>query len=223
MKRSTLLWIAVFAIVLAGSAAFAQQKAPGKLYVVGMGTAADLITLRGAEVVKKADLIVCETEEEAGWWKDMIGDKELYIAPHAARIYLGVNPDNLTDPAAKQLCIDNARIRQEAVDKMVSYVRDGKTVACLQGGDAMMYGTTWYLEMMPDDIDFEVVPGIGAFQAACAAVAHNPVFGNDTNSVIATMADFPGRVDTNDRLMECQTSMIFYTMHLDYPKLFEQL
>jgi len=38
------------------------------------------------------------------------------------------------------------------------------------------------------------------------------VFGYDTDSVIVTMDDFPGRKDINEKLMATQTSMIFYTM-----------
>jgi precorrin-4 methylase len=45
----------------------------------------------------------------------------------------------------------------------------------------------------------------------------------DTSSVIITMSDWEGRADPNEKLMELGTTMIFYTMHLDYPKLFEQL
>jgi precorrin-4 methylase len=51
----------------------------------------------------------------------------------------------------------------------------------------------------------------------------SPVFGYDTDSVIITMDDFTGRKDLNEKLMETQTSMIFYTMGLNYPRLFEQL
>ena len=87
----------------------------------------------------------------------------------------------------------------------------------------MIYGTTFYLEMLPKDFPSEIVPGIGAFQAVTAAVKKSPVFGYDTNSVIVTMDDFPGRKDINEKLMETQTSMIFYTMGLNYPRLFEQL
>ena len=87
----------------------------------------------------------------------------------------------------------------------------------------MIYGTTFYLEMLPKDLPSEIVPGVGAFNATSAAVKMSPVFGYDTNSVIVTMDDFPGRKDTNEKLMDAQTSMIIYTMGLNYPRLFEQL
>ena len=102
-------------------------------------------------------------------------------------------------------------------------VEAGKIVVALEGGDPMIYGTTFYLEMLPKDFPSEIVPGIGAFQSVSAAVKMSPVFGYDTDSVIVTMDDFPGRKDINEKLMATQTSMIFYTMGMNYPRLFEQL
>ena len=96
-------------------------------------------------------------------------------------------------------------------------------MAVLEGGDPMMYGVTFYLEMLPKDLPSEIVPGVGAFQAASAAVKMSPVYGWDTNAVILTMSDWTGRADTNEKLMEAGTSMVFYTMHFDYPKVFAEL
>jgi precorrin-4/cobalt-precorrin-4 C11-methyltransferase len=87
----------------------------------------------------------------------------------------------------------------------------------------MIYGTTFYLEMLPKDFPSEIIPGIGAFQASSAAVKMSPVFGYDTSSVIVTMDDWPGRKDINEKLMAAQASMVFYTMNLNYPRLFAQL
>jgi precorrin-4/cobalt-precorrin-4 C11-methyltransferase len=219
---SLVVAIAVMATVVGVVVA---QNAPkqGKFYIVGMGTAPDLITVRGERILKEADLFVVETEEEAGYWKDAIGDREVYTAPHAARIFYGVKPEDLEDADARAMCIKNAKLRQDAIDRISQAVHEGKTVAALCGGDAMMYGTTWYIEMLPADTPSEVVPGVGAFQAASAAVKMSPTFGYDTNSVVVTMADWPGRVDTNDKLMDLRTSMVVYTMHLDYPQFFKEL
>jgi precorrin-4 methylase len=87
----------------------------------------------------------------------------------------------------------------------------------------MMYGLTLFLEMLPADLPSEIVPGIGAFQAASAAVKMSPPYGYDTNAVILTMRDWPGRVDTNEKLMATGSTLVFYTMGVDYPSLFAQL
>jgi precorrin-4 methylase len=51
----------------------------------------------------------------------------------------------------------------------------------------------------------------------------SPPYGYDTNAVILTMADWPGRADTNEKLMATGSTMVFYTMGLDYASLFAQL
>jgi precorrin-4 methylase len=134
-----------------------------------------------------------------------------------------LDPKKVEDRDIRAIVENNARHRHEAVDKIRKAVEAGKIVAALEGGDPMIYGTTFYLEMLPKDFPSEIVPGVGAFQAVSAAVKMSPVFGYDTDSVIITMDDFTGRKDLNEKLMETQTSMIFYTMGLNYPRLFEQL
>jgi precorrin-4 methylase len=77
--------------------------------------------------------------------------------------------------------------------------------------------------MLTEEIASEIIQGVGAFQAASAAVKISPPYGWDTNSVILTATDWPERTDKNETLMSHQTSMIFYTMSLDYPTLFKDL
>jgi precorrin-4/cobalt-precorrin-4 C11-methyltransferase len=204
------------------SATFAGA-ASGKFYIVSMGTAPDLITLRGVAAIREAGIVLLEQPSEKEYWKDFIGDKEIWYCPHGARVGLGLDPKTIQDPDIRAIVENNWKARQETVDKIRKAVGEGKTIAALEGGDAMIYGTTFYLEMLPKDFPAEIVPGIGAFQASSAAVKMSPVFGYDTNSVILTMGDWPGRSDVNEKLMMTQTSMIFYTMDLNYPALFAQL
>jgi precorrin-4/cobalt-precorrin-4 C11-methyltransferase len=211
--------VCISAILLAGHA----RAEAGKFYIVGMGTMPDLITVRGLEVVKKADIVLLEGKGDLEAWKPMIEGKEVWYLGHFARVYYGIDPETIKDPKRKAQAIENAQVRKEMISKIKQAVEQGKNVAALQWGDPMMYGTTFYLEMLPGGIPSEVIPGIGAFQAASAAVKMSPPYGWDTSSVILTMTDWPGRADLNKRLMTHKTSMIFYTMHLDYPKLFSQL
>jgi precorrin-4 methylase len=135
----------------------------------------------------------------------------------------GVDPKTINDPAKRKQAEKNEAIRKKTIDKITEAVKAGKIVAYLQSGDAMIFGTTYHLELLPSEIPTEVVPGVGSFQAATAAVKMSPTFGYDTSSVIITMDDWPGRRDVNDKLMALQTSLVVYTMHLDYPKFFKQL
>jgi precorrin-4/cobalt-precorrin-4 C11-methyltransferase len=219
MMHRLLRYLAIMGILLSVSTVFA---AAGKFYIVGMGTAPDLITVRGVEVIKSADLILLEQPSESEYWKDFIGKREVFYCPHGARVGLGMDPKKVADPDVRAIVEQNAKHRQAAVDRIKKEVEAGKIVVALEGGDPMIYGT-FYLEMLPKDFPSEIVPGIGAFQSVSAAVKMSPVFGYDTDSVIVTMDDFPGRKDVNEKLMATQTSMIFYTMGMNYPRLFEKL
>jgi precorrin-4/cobalt-precorrin-4 C11-methyltransferase len=216
-----LLRYLVFGVILMGTRIAGGGQ--GKFYIVGMGTAPDLITLRGVEAIREASIILLEQPSEKEYWKDFIGDKEVWYCPHGARVGLGLDPKGIKDPDIRAIVEKNAGARHEAVDKIRKAIEEGKTVAALEGGDAMIYGTTFYLEMLPKNLPSEIIPGIGAFQASTAAVKMSPVFGYDTNSAIITMDDWPGRSDLNKKLMATRTSMIFYSMNLNYPRLFAQL
>jgi precorrin-4/cobalt-precorrin-4 C11-methyltransferase len=220
MLHRLLRCLGVIALLLNVGAAC---MAAGKFYIVGMGTAPDLITVRGVAVIKSADLILLEQPSELGYWKEFIGNKEVFYCAHGARVGLGLDPKEVKDPDIRAIVERNAKLRQDAVNRIKKEVEAGKIVAALEGGDPMIYGTTFYLEMLPKDFPSEIVPGVGAFQSVSAAVKMSPVFGYDTDSVIVTMDDFTGRKDVNEKLMETQTSMIFYTMGMNYPRLFEQL
>lgn len=209
--------------MLCAIAAATAEAATGKFYIVGMGTAPDLITLRGVEIIKNADLILLEEPSEKEYWQSFIGDKEVFYCPHGSRVGYGLDPKTIDDPDVRTIIEKNAKDRKDAVDRIRREVEAGKTVVAMEGGDPMIYGTTFYLEMLPKGFPSEIIPGIGAFQASTAAAKWSPVFGHDTNSVIITQDDFAGRTDVNEKLMATQTSLVIYTMNLNYPRLFEQL
>jgi len=216
------VWLVLLSLILLVLPATLQAD-QGKFYIVGMGGSPDLVTLRGVETVKQADIVILEEKRDLEVWKQWIGDKPVWYMGHFARVYYGVNPETVKDPNARARAIRNEAARKELIAKIREAVMQGKKVAALQWGDPMMYGTTFYLEMLPRDFPSEIIPGIGAFQASSAAVKMSPPYGWDTSSVILTMTDWPGRKDKNKELMTHKTSMVFYTMKLDYPDLFDQL
>jgi len=215
-----LICFACAAVLIVGHAAFAGS---GKFYIVGMGTAPDLLTIRGAEVIRETQIVMLEGERDREAWKDYIGQREVWMVPNSARLYFGLDPETITDAQLKEAVIKTDKTRREIIDRISQSVHAGKTISALQWGDPMMFGMTYYLEMLPKDIPAEIIPGVGAFQAASAAVKMSPPYGWDTNSVILSAADWPGRTDTNEKLMTHRTSMVFYTMFLDYPALFKNL
>lgn len=222
MRITMILFLISFIAVFCTIAAPVQAKT-GKFYIVGMGTAPDLVTVRAMEVIKKADIILVETEADHQLWNKYIGSREVWTRTVSLRIMYGVDPGSIKDPGLRARAEKGARARKQIMERIVSALRQGKTVADLQGGDPMIYGLTFMLEMLPKDIPTEIVPGIGSFQAASAAVKMSPTFGYDTSAVILTMDDWQGRIDINEKLMAAGSSLVVYTMMLDYPRFFRQL
>jgi precorrin-4 methylase len=224
IKRLIVVGICGLYLVVASAVAGDQvNKASGKFYIVGMGTASDLLTLRGQKVITSADILLAEEGSFDGDWSRFTQGKEVWQWPHSLRRYYGVDPKTLQDPPQRSQAEALDKTRRDLAEKIRSAVQQGKVVACLEGGDPMMYGMTLFLELLPADLPSEIVPGIGAFQAATAAVKMSPPYGFDTSAVILTMGDWPGRSDTNEKLMALGSTMVFYTMGLDYPTVFAQL
>jgi precorrin-4 methylase len=206
---------------VAGSASEPEMK--GKFYIVGMGSAPDLITLRAIEVVRQSDVVLVENEYEKALWKDYLEGKEVWYCPHDFCVFYGMDPNNAKNEKMRAKAEYATGLRNDLMSRIRSALENGKTVASLQSGDPMMFGLTLFLEMLPENTPSEIVPGVGAFQCVSAAVKMSPPYGYDTSAVILTMGDWPGRNDTNEKLMEPGSSMIFYTMLLDYPEVFSQL
>ncbi len=215
---------ACFALLLILSCCFAcNSKVPGKFYIVGMGTAPDLASVRAVEVIKNADIVLVESDADRKMWKDYIKNKEVWYRTVGLRIMYGADPAKINDPEKRAKAERGIKARKILMERITKAVRGGKIVADLQGGDPMVYGLTFMLEMLPKDVPTEVVPGIGAFQAASAAVKMSPTFGYDTSAVILTMQDWDGRADTNEKLMANGSSLIVYTMLLDFEGFFSRL
>jgi len=223
MRAKARILICLCLALLCLSATMRAEAGNGKFYIVGMGTAPDLITIRGVEVIKSADIILVGDEQERDLWKDYIKDKEVWYCPNSLRVLYGIDPKTIKDPQRRARAENGIKARQELVDRIRAAVESGRIVASLQAGDPMMFGLTFMLELLPKEMPSEIVPGIGAFQAASAAVKMSPPYGYDTNGVILTLMDWEGRADVNEKLMAAGSTMVFYTMHFDYPKVFSQL
>lgn len=134
------------------------------IYFVGAGPGAvDLITVRGRNLLAKADLIV----------------------------YAGslVNPELLKE--AKPGCeLQNSAVLtlEQVITKMVSTAQEGKTVVRLHTGDPSIYGAIReQMDMLATyNLEYEVVPGVSSFCAAAAALKAEYTLPEVSQSVIIT-------------------------------------
>lgn len=124
----------------------------GKVYLIGAGPgAADLITVRGARILARADVVLHDALVTA----DM-----LEHCPQARKIAVGKRSGMIS---TAQTFIDNL-----LVDNAANY----RVVVRLKGGDPMLFGRAdeELRALEAHGIEVEVVPGITTAMAAAAAI-----------------------------------------------------
>ncbi|WP_274362603.1 uroporphyrinogen-III C-methyltransferase [Paenibacillus thermotolerans] len=168
----------------------------GKVYLVGAGPGdPKLITVRGLEAVKKADVIVY----------DRLASPKLllHMKPGAEKVFVGKLPDK-------------HMMKQEDINRLlVRLAEEGKTVARLKGGDPSVFGRVGEEAetLAAAGIEFEIIPGITS-SIAVPAYAGIPVTHRDFTSSfsIVTGHEYPNktynRVDW-DHLAKASGTLIF--------------
>jgi uroporphyrinogen III methyltransferase/synthase len=121
----------------------------GMVYLVGAGPGrADLITVRGAELIRRADCVICDKLANAALAGLARSEAEIFYVPK--RIGAG----SFTQEQINELLVGRAS--------------EGKVVVRLKGGDPCMFGrcSEEMAALAEAGIDFEIVPGVTAGIAA---------------------------------------------------------
>jgi uroporphyrinogen III methyltransferase/synthase len=124
------------------------MKAKGTVYLVGAGPGdAGLLTLRGAELLQRADVVVYDA---------LVNAELLRLASKTAEIIYG-------GKRAK----DHAIPQDELNQLLVTKAKEGKCVVRLKGGDPYIFGRGGEEaeELAAAKVPFEVVPGVSSIVA----------------------------------------------------------
>jgi len=169
----------------------------GFVYLVGAGPGrADLITLRGAELIKTADCIIRDKLANPALLKLARTDAEIINVPKR------IGPGSFTQDQINQILVNKAL--------------EGKTVVRLKGGDPCIFGrvTEEAVALNEVGVDFEIVPGI---TAAIAASEYTGIMLTDRrySSQVAfiTGREADGKEETNidwDVLARFPGTLVFY-------------
>ncbi|MEI7729947.1 MAG: uroporphyrinogen-III C-methyltransferase [Verrucomicrobiota bacterium] len=125
------------------------MKAYGTVYLVGAGPGdAGLLTLRGAELLARAQVVVYDA---------LVNPELLRLAPKEAEIIYG-------GKRSRAHAIPQGELNQLLVAK----AKTGKTVVRLKGGDPYLFGRGGEEaeELVAAKVPFEVVPGVSSIFAA---------------------------------------------------------
>src|SRR5213079_186577 len=126
-----------------------MKRAKGMVYLVGAGPGdISLLTLRGAELLGRADVVVYDA---------LVNPDLLRLAPRTAEIIFGGKRSK-----------DHAIPQDELNQLLVAKANKGKTVVRLKGGDPYIFGRGGEEaeELAAANIPFEVVPGVSSVVAA---------------------------------------------------------
>ena len=200
----------------------AAEQAPPRFYLVGLGPGdPDLMTLRAAKVIERADVIFCSraSAEKLG---DALKGKTQYHDYWRLFPYYGHEPSEYQGGERRE-CEEYAKKRSEFSSLVRTAVRAGKTVAVLDGGDPLLFGpSSWTLEEL-HDLDPVVVPGLSAFNAGNAALRRGVTTSGRTKSVTLTAGDFIQGDDTIEKLSVHRNTMVLFTMRTEFKDFIDKL
>ncbi len=200
--------------MLLSSLASAQGEEAGKLYVVGMGPAGpDLTAPRVLSIVEKADFILCSPRmpERFARFGTHIDPSKVAFDP-----WKGVFDDESDDKAPAARTAARERQRKKVQDFVLEKIKAGKTVVIMDGGDPCVYGPTLsHLLVGLDDRYYEVIPGMGAFNAAAAALKRSMTCDGTRFVVLASPESLFGdttepKDDVLKDLSKYQTTIVLY-------------
>lgn len=129
-----------------------QKNLLGKVYLVGAGPGAiDLITVRGAKLLERADIV---------FYDALVDPQMLSICPQATQVAVGKRCGKLSSA-------------QQFINKrLIDAAHKHSTVVRLKGGDPMLFGRAdeEIQSLKNAGISVEVVPGVTAALAGAASI-----------------------------------------------------
>jgi precorrin-4 methylase len=216
-RLAVLLLFCCGLLLLAALQAQAALK-PGTFYVVGTGPAGpEHATLRALEVMQQADFILTDAKTAARFAQYLQGKTILADPWEGMWDYKGKPWREIPSLGKEEVkAFKAARIkrRDDLVAQIKAKLAQGQTVALLDNGDPCLFGPShWYIEGF-DPQQVEIIPGVGAFSAAMAALKKSSLPAYDTRFVLQTSPFFfwgkQRQEDLARELAKYPTTMVFF-------------
>ncbi|MDD3225235.1 MAG: precorrin-4 C(11)-methyltransferase [Clostridium sp.] len=134
------------------------------VYFIGAGPGdVDLITVKGRKILEKADVVIY-----AG---SLVSKEHMNFCKNDVKIYNSASMNF-----------------EEVIDVIKDAQEDNKTVVRIHTGDPTIYGAIKEQmdELAKNNIQFEVVPGVSSFTAACSAIKREFTLPGVSQTVILT-------------------------------------
>jgi len=184
-----------------------KKDAPGKVYLVGAGPGVvDLITVRGAKLLEKANIV---------FYDALVDPEMLKLCPQAIQVEVGKRCGKLSSA-------------QQFINKrLVDAAQKHQVIVRLKGGDPMLFGRAdEEIQSLKDaGIAIEVVPGITAALAGAASIQQSLTLRGVSRSVaFITLAQgaenlSPGQPISNPSA----DTLVYYMGRKDAARIAQQL
>ena len=174
--------------------AVAKNALQSGVYLIGAGPGAfDLITVRGAHILGKANVVFCDA---------LVDPKMLEWCPQAEIIFVG------------KRCGKYSTAQQFINRQLVLATKNHDIIVRLKGGDPFIFGrANEEIDALKSaNIYFEVVPGITAALAACAELKQPPTARNISRTLKITT--LPSHLN-----YEGQDTQIYYMGREELPQI----
>ena len=184
-----------------------KANTPGKVYLVGAGPGAvDLITVRGAKLLEKADIV---------FYDALVDPEMLTLCPQAIQIEVGKRCGKLSSA-------------QQFINKrLIDAAQKHQVIVRLKGGDPMLFGRAdeEIQSLKAAGIEVQVVPGITAALAGAASIQQSLTLRGVSRSVaFITLAQgaenvAPGQPISNP----AADTLVYYMGRKDAARIAQQL
>ncbi len=187
-----------------------DKNTPAKVYLVGAGPgAADLITMRGANLLAQADIVFHDS---------LVEPEMLDLCPQAIKVAVGKRCGKLS--SAQHF------INKRLIDATQQY----KTIVRLKGGDPMLFGRAdeEIQTLKSHGITVEVVPGITAALAGAASIQQSLTLRGVSRSVaFITLAQGTENITPGQAFQPLPNpnadTLVYYMGRKDAAKIAQQL
>jgi precorrin-4/cobalt-precorrin-4 C11-methyltransferase len=170
----------------------------GAVYVVGIGPGdPELITLKAARVLKEADCIFCFPHLKEQVARLVPAEKIRVASPLLIGRFRGLGDRDLP-PELRGLAHRSKEETAAFPSRIRELVSSGKTVVLATAGDPALFCPWSWVSQDFADLRPTVIPGVGSFNAASAALR---LGGNkESGSVLLSAGDNLGTPDQHGRL-----------------------
>lgn len=166
-----------------------------KLYIIGVGPGdTNFITPEAISYLGKTDALVCPEDIGRRFDKYLAGKKVLFSPMKIMHKhhFMKVNPG--LPPGELDKALYNERIK--AVQKIKDVFAEGKSVAFLDWGDPLIFGSSRWIRGFFAEGEIETIPSISAFNVS------NAVIDKDITCKGSVVLTAPQGLKTNEALMK---------------------